>query len=140
MNRRTRVLPGSPAEYANAAAWYDGKRRGLGAEFAEAVRAALREIEERPLAWPSWPTRPEYRWFLMNRLPFAVFYRVTDTEVQITAVAHDKRKPGYWVGRDENDEETTPAGEDLKALRRAIDAGQRNVGRARRRPTTCRSG
>jgi hypothetical protein len=33
-----------------------------------------------------------------NRFPFAVCYRVTNTDVQITAVAHGKRKPGYWVG------------------------------------------
>ena len=50
MSRRTRVLPGAAAEYADAAAWYEGKRPGLGAEFAEAVRAAFRKTEERPLS------------------------------------------------------------------------------------------
>lgn len=99
MSRRPRVLPGAAAEYAAAAAWYEARRPGLGGEFAEALRAAFREVAERPLSWPRWPAAPEYRWFLMNRFPFAVFYRVTDTEVQIAAVAHGKRKPGYWVDR-----------------------------------------
>jgi hypothetical protein len=53
VSRHTRVLPSAAAEFAGAAAWYEGKRRGLGAEFAEAVRAAFREIEERRFSWPS---------------------------------------------------------------------------------------
>ena len=116
MKRKTRVLPGARAEYADATEWYEDRRPGLGKEFAAAVHAAFREIEERPLAWPHWQRLPEYRYFVMNRFPYTVFYRVTDDELEITAVAHGKRRPGYWVQRNTEDEEATPTGQHIKVL------------------------
>lgn len=36
----------------------------------------------------------------MGRFPYAIVYReVSEEEVEIVAVAHLKRRPGYWTGR-----------------------------------------
>jgi plasmid stabilization system protein ParE len=38
------------------------------------------------------------RW-LLTRFPFAVVYRVTDDSIRVLAVAHHRRRPGYWQAR-----------------------------------------
>ena len=101
MKRQTIVLPGAAAEFAGATEWYDRRRPGLGVEFAQAVRTAFIDIADRPLSWPAWLHALEYRYLVLGRFPYTVFYRVTDREVLIAAVAHGKREPGYWLGRDE---------------------------------------
>jgi hypothetical protein len=32
----------------------------------------------------------------MDRFPYAVIYKVTAQRVYVRAVAHGKRRPGYW--------------------------------------------
>jgi toxin ParE1/3/4 len=31
--------------------------------------------------------------------PYHLAYRLTDDEVQVLAVAHDRRRPDYWIPR-----------------------------------------
>ena len=35
----------------------------------------------------------------LRRFPFSLLYRVHETVVRISAVAHHSRRPGYWRGR-----------------------------------------
>jgi hypothetical protein len=35
----------------------------------------------------------------MRRFPFSVVYHVVDDLIRIVAIAHAKRKPGYWRTR-----------------------------------------
>ena len=35
----------------------------------------------------------------LRRFPFMLFYRVRGTVVQIVAVAHKRKRPGYWRSR-----------------------------------------
>jgi hypothetical protein len=35
----------------------------------------------------------------LRRFPFALIYRIKTSKVQIVAVAHDRRQPGYWRRR-----------------------------------------
>jgi hypothetical protein len=69
----------------------------LGSDFAVEVERALAVIGENPRAWPGWPDASEeleIRRFLLSRFPFALAYRVI-----VLAVAHAKRRPGYWLSR-----------------------------------------
>jgi hypothetical protein len=42
---------------------------------------------------------PDIRKAGLQRFPFNVLYRVAGGAVQILAVAHHRRRPGYWLGR-----------------------------------------
>jgi hypothetical protein len=33
---------------------------------------------------------------VLNRFPYAILYRIASDEVQIVAVMHLHRRPGYW--------------------------------------------
>jgi toxin ParE1/3/4 len=38
----------------------------------------------------------ELRRFVMRRFPFSIVYYIVDDIVRVVAVAHGKRRPGYW--------------------------------------------
>ncbi|MBK7425134.1 MAG: type II toxin-antitoxin system RelE/ParE family toxin [Propionivibrio sp.] len=41
-------------------------------------------------------TRRQYNF---RRFPYSIIYQVTVEELRILAVAHHRRRPGYWSGR-----------------------------------------
>jgi len=99
MKQMLRVLPDAEAELQSAAIWYEGKRRGLGIELIAVVDRAFESILENPEACPVWrPNRP-YRKLLLERFPYVVFFSIDAATVEIVAVAHAKRRPGYWLDR-----------------------------------------
>lgn len=40
-----------------------------------------------------------FRRAVLRRFPFSLIYSEEPTEIVIIAVAHQKRRPGYWRGR-----------------------------------------
>ena len=52
--RALRVLPGAEQELAEAAAWYESRRAGLGIELIAVVDSAFAEILDAPLSFPVW--------------------------------------------------------------------------------------
>ncbi|MEW5766627.1 MAG: type II toxin-antitoxin system RelE/ParE family toxin [bacterium] len=85
------------AEIQEAIKWYDDKVEGLGLEFLFEVRYAESKIIQAPEMWPTY--EGETRRYLLKRFPFGVIYLTSDEKIQIVAVAHYKRKPGYWKKR-----------------------------------------
>lgn len=92
---RVRYHPAALEELAEAAVWYEERRVGLGEEFRATVRAALQAIGENPQAWPR-SSEASVRIFPLQRFPFLLPYAPEDDDVVILAVAHAKRRPGYW--------------------------------------------
>jgi plasmid stabilization system protein ParE len=97
--RSLRVLPEAEEELAQAAEWYESKRVGLGVELVAVVDRAFDEILDAPVSHALWRADRPYRRKVLTRFPYIVFFRATDEAVEIVAVAHAKRRPGYWVGR-----------------------------------------
>lgn len=90
------------AEYRQAGRWYESRRVGIGVAFLDAVDVALRRIVDFPRAGVSVPRVPgdlPVRRFAVNRFPYHVVYLETPDTLRILAVAHDRRKPGYWKSR-----------------------------------------
>jgi toxin ParE1/3/4 len=42
---------------------------------------------------------PDIRRVTLHSFPFDLVYRERQGQVQVLAVAHRRREPGYWVGR-----------------------------------------
>ncbi|MGB5696173.1 MAG: type II toxin-antitoxin system RelE/ParE family toxin [Polyangiales bacterium] len=99
MKRTLRVSPEAEAELQSAAIWYEQKRRGLGIEFVAVVDRAFESILENPEACPVWRADRPYRKYFLKRFPYVVFFDIDAAAVEIIAVAHAKRRPGYWLGR-----------------------------------------
>ena len=99
---RVRIHSGAAADLTSAGDWYEKQLPGLGLEFAEETGRALDAIAEAPATWPPWPGVDEssaVRRFLLARFPFAVGYTVKADEVIVLAIAHLRRRPGYWLER-----------------------------------------
>ena len=84
-------------EAAAAREWYQVRSQGTAQAFLAEIDHAIQQITEDPSRWPkhSHGTRR----YLFHKFPFSVIYRETDTGIQVVAVAHGRRRPGYWQSR-----------------------------------------
>lgn len=85
------------AEALEAFHWYEEQRIGLGAEFRNGLQDAVRRMRSTPLAYPV--VHRDLRRVLVNRFPYAVFYRVTPEAIVVVGVVHGKRHPRTWKPR-----------------------------------------
>ncbi|MET0691185.1 MAG: type II toxin-antitoxin system RelE/ParE family toxin [Candidatus Binatia bacterium] len=91
------VHPEAVLEAQSAYRWYRDRNdvpaphRILGNEFDGAVQLCKESL---------WPIHLHgTRHFLLRRFPFGVVYRELGETLQIVAVAHGRRRPGYWKDR-----------------------------------------
>jgi plasmid stabilization system protein ParE len=96
--RRFWFHPAAESEVDAAAQWYGERRNGLGGEFIEAVLRTADDVCDAPHRWRV--VRGRARRALLGRFPYALVYRETaDGDIEIVAVAHTSRRPGYWARR-----------------------------------------
>lgn len=69
------------------------------ASFASAIEAAIFEIAETPSAWPISRLSSRVRGRALRSIHHSVFYLVEPGQIVIVAIAHMKRRPGYWLDR-----------------------------------------
>ena len=97
-----RVLRAAAEEAAEAAAWYESQRAGLGIEFDVAVQTVLDLLETRMppvVAMPGRASKSRAQRIVMRRLPFDIVVAPTGEGWLVIAFAHHSRRPGYWWGR-----------------------------------------
>ncbi len=95
--RRVDFHPDAVVEAQAAKAWY-GDRSAIAADaFVAELDHAVAQITEAPNRWPRYIAGT--RRYLLHRFPFSVVYRESGSTIQIVAVAHGRRKPGYWRPR-----------------------------------------
>jgi toxin ParE1/3/4 len=70
---------------------------GLGLEFLLEVKSAESKIQKHPDTWQNYEEGTKR--FLLKKFPYAIIYLISEDRIQIIAVAHCKRKPGYWKSR-----------------------------------------
>jgi toxin ParE1/3/4 len=100
--RAVRVLDAAASEAVEAAAWYEARRRGLGADFRSEFKLVLDRLREGILPGTPWPGRLGERGVKrvsMKRFPFFVVFVPTGEQVVLLALAHHRRKPNYWRDR-----------------------------------------
>lgn len=89
--------PEARAELLEAKAYYDAESLALGDRFATAIEHVIGEIRRAPQRY-RFVLRPVRRYF-ERPFPYAVLYVDEPDQVLILAVAHFKRRPGYWQHR-----------------------------------------
>jgi toxin ParE1/3/4 len=90
------------AEYRAAGRWYDERVEGLGIEFFDAVDATLDQIARLPKAGAlvrRVPVDLQVRRAPVKRFPYYVVYLEASSTIRVLAIAHDRRRPGYWTSR-----------------------------------------
>jgi plasmid stabilization system protein ParE len=89
--------PAASQELEAASLFYEGRRAGLGEELADEIEDVCLLLSE--YASIGRKVDEVHRSVPLRRFPFTLFYRVRGTVVQIVAVAHKRKRPGYWRRR-----------------------------------------
>ena len=76
---------------------YYEQEAALGKRFGEAVRNAAQRISENPNRFSF--LSHNCRRCPLERFPHHVVYQAKGSVITIYAVAHPKRRPGYWADR-----------------------------------------
>lgn len=92
-----RYLPSAREELNEAAAFYDARVPGLGDAFLDDVERAIETIQENPRIGATVGRR--FRRVFIGRFPFSTIYIDRDGEIVIVPIAHQRKRPGYWRGR-----------------------------------------
>ncbi|HUY35821.1 MAG TPA: type II toxin-antitoxin system RelE/ParE family toxin [Pirellulales bacterium] len=77
--------------------WYRAQSPDAKDRFVAELDAAMARVLSEPLRWPEYLNGT--RRYRLRRFPYLVVYRVSGSVVQIVAVAHTSRRPGYWRKR-----------------------------------------
>ena len=88
---RVIFLAEARAEALETFRWYEEQRRGLGTIFRAELKEAIKRIRDAPLAYP--PQYRDLRRVLIERFPYAVFYRVMNDTIVVVGVVHGRRHP-----------------------------------------------
>lgn len=86
-------------EFDAAFEWYMERSPDAAVRFDAEVNRALTQILVAPKRWAAGPHST--RRFLLRQFPYILIYRerLSFGDVQILAVAHTSRRPGYWKKR-----------------------------------------
>src|ERR1039458_1612095 len=95
--RLLEIHPAALEELKSATSWYLDRSAAAPVAFVADVDRAINLVMKSPTRWPS--GEHETRKFVLQRFPFALIYREQATRVQVLAVAHGHRRPGYWKNR-----------------------------------------
>ena len=92
-----RFLPPAQAELLEGISYYSTIRAELGLRFEQAVADAVRSAVAHPERGA--PRSKNTRRWLVKGFPFGIIYRVNEAGLLVVAVAHQRKRPEYWVQR-----------------------------------------
>ena len=96
--RQVEIHPEALAEAEAAVAWYAERSSRAPATFIEEIDNAITSILNTPRRWPVFEL--DCRRCPLFRFPYSIVYREKSGDVvEILAVAHGRRRPGYWRER-----------------------------------------
>jgi plasmid stabilization system protein ParE len=97
MTRELVIEPEAEAEIIESADWYEARNPEARTGFLNALDRTLDYILERPEQYQV--VYRETRRAVLDGYPFAVFYKVTDSQIIIVSCFHTSRDPKAWRDR-----------------------------------------
>jgi hypothetical protein len=85
-------------ELDQAILYYEGRLVGLGIDLLEEVQRVSTRLQQNPELGGLYGSS-EVRFARCRRFPYVVYYLVQPQLLWIVAVAHQSRRPGYWLPR-----------------------------------------
>jgi plasmid stabilization system protein ParE len=77
--------------------WYAERSTQAALRFSDAVDAALTDVVADPVRFATMDG--VHCECPVKRFPFRIVFRLVDERVLVVAIAHAKRRPGYWRNR-----------------------------------------
>jgi toxin ParE1/3/4 len=89
--------PEALAEARAARQWYQSRSEDAAKAFLAELDIGIESIRTAPDLYPSYLHGT--RCYMLRRFPYLIVYRVVSATVHVYAVAHSRRRPGYWKSR-----------------------------------------
>ena len=102
MTKPLRFENAAVLEAEEAVTWYEARALGLGSRLLAEIDRTVHRIARFPKAGSPVPRGPEVldvRRAPVNRFPYHLVYPETPEFLWVIAVAHDRRRPKYWLPR-----------------------------------------
>ena len=97
MSRMLVLEPEAEADIFNASEWYEQRNPDASAAFLRTINRKLRLIQENPEQYQV--VYRETRRVLVDGFPYALFCKVTDSQIIIVSCFHTSRDPKAWRNR-----------------------------------------
>lgn len=94
---RVDYLPAARRDFDESFDWYAKRSTQAAVRFANAVDAALTAAATNPERFVT--VDDLHRECPVKRFPFRIVYRIVGNLILVVAIAHAKRRPGYWRDR-----------------------------------------
>ena len=85
--------PEAEAEFLASFQWYYQRDADAADSFEVEIDRALALIGRNPKTWPAYIYQTQK--FVLRHYPFNLVFRQRSSRIEIIAVAHQRRKPGY---------------------------------------------
>jgi len=85
------------AEVEDDRGWYRNRSESAEAGFLRELDHAIQQVTDAPARWPRYLTGT--RRYVFPTYPYSLVYFVENDVISVVAVAHEKRRPGYWRKR-----------------------------------------
>lgn len=99
---RLELLEEAEDELREAILYYEDRQDGLGSEFFGRVTEMIAAIRVDPERFPLYEGKRmarKFRRVRVRRFPYLLVFEVRTDKVLVVAVAHTRRRPGYWANR-----------------------------------------
>lgn len=91
------LAPAARKELLEARAFYGAVTPALGERFGAVIATAMQRIASGPTRWPRISRR--LRRHVVSEFPYSIIYRIEKNRILVVAIAHQRRRFGYWRGR-----------------------------------------
>jgi len=88
---KVRFRAEAASDVVSAREWYDEQRVGLGDDFIRSLEQVIERISELPEAFPE--IAAGHRRALLDRFPYALYYRLDGQVLDVIACLHTRRRP-----------------------------------------------
>jgi plasmid stabilization system protein ParE len=89
--------PAARDEFVEAAAWYESRQDGLGAQFVAQIDRAVAMAASQPERFPV--VHRGIRRIVVRQFPYCIYFQVEPERIVVLAVFHGRRSPVRWQGR-----------------------------------------
>ena len=93
-----RIGQEAEAEYTISLRWYSARSQRAAEGFETAFASVIGQIGQFPERFPTSDVEG-FRYAVLSGYPYSLIYRITETVVDVVALAHARRRPGYWAKR-----------------------------------------
>ncbi len=95
--KAVRIRSEAQQEINAAFEFYFDRNRNVAEAFLTEVGAAIKAIAEHPQLYSVYTKNTRKR--LLDGFPFSVIFKEANGNILVVALAHAKRRPGYWTKR-----------------------------------------